>query len=68
MRDGMTPAVTLFVALTITLTTLVALYAANITAPPPPSMTAVAWAGLLLVPLFLGLASWVDRHREPAAS
>ena len=45
---------------------LVALYAANVTAPPPPSMAAVAWAGLLLVPLFLGLAAWVDRHREPA--
>jgi len=44
---------------------LLLLYAANVTAPPPPSMTAVAWAGLLLVPLFLGLAGWVDRHREP---
>jgi hypothetical protein len=31
-------------------------------------MTAVAWAGLLLVPLFLGLAGWVDRHREPLES
>jgi membrane-bound metal-dependent hydrolase YbcI (DUF457 family) len=47
---------------------LALLYAANVTAPPPPSMTAVAWAGLLLVPLFLGLASWVDRHRGPASS
>ena len=45
---------------------LAALYSANVTAPPPPNMTTVAWAGLLLVPLFLGLASWVDRHREPA--
>ena len=44
---------------------LLLLYAANVTAPPPPSMTVVAWAGLLLVPLFLGLAGWVDRHREP---
>jgi hypothetical protein len=44
---------------------LLLLYAANVAAPPPPSMTAVAWAGLLLVPLFLGLAGWVDRHREP---
>jgi hypothetical protein len=44
---------------------LLLLYAANVTAPPPPSMKAVAWAGLLLVPLFLGLAGWVDRHREP---
>jgi membrane-bound metal-dependent hydrolase YbcI (DUF457 family) len=47
---------------------LALLYAANVTAPPPPSMTAVAWAGLLLVPVFLGLASWVDRHRGPAPS
>jgi hypothetical protein len=44
---------------------LLLLYAANLAAPPPPSMAAVAWAGLLLVPLFLGLAGWVDRHREP---
>jgi hypothetical protein len=47
---------------------LVLLYAANITAPPPPSMAAVAWAGLLLVPLFLGLGAWVDRHRESAVA
>ena len=47
---------------------LLLLYAANVTAPPPPSMKAVAWAGLLLVPLFLGLAGWVDRHREPHTS
>jgi len=44
---------------------LLLLYSANITSPPPPSMAAVAWAGLLLVPLFLGLGAWVDRHREP---
>jgi membrane-bound metal-dependent hydrolase YbcI (DUF457 family) len=47
---------------------LLALYAANITSPPPPSMTAVAWAGLLGALLLLGLAAWVDRHREPQAS
>jgi len=43
-------------------------YAANVTSPPPPSMTAVGLAGLLGAVLFLGLALWVDRHREPAAA
>ena len=42
--------------------------AANALGPPPPSMSAVAWAGLLGAGLLLGLAGWVDRHREAAAS
>jgi membrane-bound metal-dependent hydrolase YbcI (DUF457 family) len=40
-------------------------YAANVLGPPPPSMTAVGWAGITGALLFLGLALWVDRHREP---
>jgi hypothetical protein len=45
---------------------LVAVYAFNLTSPPPPSVKAVAVVGLAgwLLPLW---AWWVDRHREPAA-
>jgi hypothetical protein len=41
---------------------LMVIYAANIASPPPPSATAIAYAGLLqwLFPLW---AWWVDRHR-----
>jgi hypothetical protein len=43
-----------------------AIYAANVWGPPPPSVTAIGWAGQgqwLLV--FLGY--WIDRHRRPEA-
>lgn len=41
---------------------LAVVYFANLTAPPPPSVTAIAWAGLALwlLPLW---AWWFDRHR-----
>jgi hypothetical protein len=43
------------------------IYAANLLAPePPPSMTAVAWTAALGGLLFVALAAWIDRHREPA--
>jgi hypothetical protein len=45
---------------------LLLIYAANVTSPPPPSMTAVGWVGALGGMLFVALAAWVDRHREPA--
>jgi hypothetical protein len=45
---------------------LLLIYAANVTSPPPPSMTAVGWVGALGGILFVALAAWVDRHREPA--
>ncbi|MCB9170545.1 MAG: hypothetical protein H6597_01565 [Flavobacteriales bacterium] len=35
----------------------------NVLGPPPPNMTAVAWAGQLQW-LFVLWAFWVDRHRE----
>jgi len=37
-------------------------YIANITSPPPPNMTAVAYAGLAQW-LFIVWAYWIDRHR-----
>jgi len=43
---------------------LVLIYAANLTGPPPPSVTAIAWLGQLQW-LFVVMAWWVDRHREP---
>ena len=46
---------------------LLLIYAANVTSPPPPSMTAVGWVGALGGILFVALAAWVDRHREPSA-
>jgi hypothetical protein len=44
---------------------LLLIYAANVASPPPPSMTAVGWAGAIGGVLFVALAAWVDRHREP---
>lgn len=42
---------------------LVAISAANLVSPPPPSMDAVAWASLSLwlLPLW---GWWIDKHRE----
>ena len=43
---------------------LVLVYAANLLGPPPPSVDAVAYAGLAawLLPFW---AAWLDRHRTP---
>ena len=41
---------------------LVAIYAANILGPPPPSVVAVAWSAQALW-LVVALGFWVDRHR-----
>jgi hypothetical protein len=38
-------------------------YAINVLSPPPPSASAVAWAGLALW-LYLPWGWWIDRHRE----
>ncbi len=45
---------------------LLLIYAANVTGPPPPSIQAVAWVGVVGAVSFIGLAAWIDRHREPA--
>jgi hypothetical protein len=44
---------------------LLLIYAANVTSPPPPSVEAVGWVGAIGGLLFVALAAWVDRHREP---
>ncbi len=46
---------------------LLLIYAANLTSPPPPSIEAVGWVGAIGTVVLLGLAAWVDRHREPRA-
>jgi hypothetical protein len=45
---------------------LLLIYAANVASPPPPSIEAVGWVGATGGVLFVALAAWVDRHREPA--
>lgn len=44
---------------------LVLVYVLNLTAPPPPSITAMAWAGQAGWLLLLW-AVWIDRHRTPS--
>lgn len=56
------------VALAVLVLALAALYVANLVSPPPPSATAVAVAGLALLPVFWVWGNWVDRRRgAPAA-
>ncbi len=43
----------------------VAIYAASLFGPPPPSTTALAWVSLSTW-LFVPVAYWIDRHREAA--
>jgi membrane-bound metal-dependent hydrolase YbcI (DUF457 family) len=45
---------------------LAAIYAANVLAPPPPSVGAIAWTSIAGGFLFLAWAAWADRHRETA--
>jgi hypothetical protein len=42
---------------------LLAVYAANLLGPPPPSVAAVAWSAQAMW-LLVVWAYWVDRHRE----
>ena len=45
---------------------LVVLYFANIFGPPPPSVTAIAIAGIAGAALFTAWSWWADRHRGSA--
>jgi hypothetical protein len=47
---------------------LVLLYAASLAPTAPPSSAAFALVGVLLTVVLLGLAAWVDRHREAVGS
>ena len=47
--------------------TFVLLYLANLFGPPPPSETAIGFAGLATW-LFVGWAYWVDKHRTTVES
>jgi hypothetical protein len=42
--------------------TLALIYVGNVFGPPPPSATAIGWAGLLLW-LWVPWGYWIDRHR-----
>ena len=48
------------------LATLALIYAASVLGPPPPSVSAIAWAGHLQW-LFVAWGYWLDRHREASA-
>ena len=43
---------------------LLAIYAANVTGPPPPSIAAIWISGIAGGPLLCAWAWWADRHRE----
>jgi membrane-bound metal-dependent hydrolase YbcI (DUF457 family) len=47
---------------------LFVVYIANLTSPPPPSVSAIATLGLIGGALILVWALWIDRHRELARS
>jgi membrane-bound metal-dependent hydrolase YbcI (DUF457 family) len=44
---------------------LLLIAAANVVGPPPPSVEAIGWVGAAGGILFVALAAWIDRHREP---
>ena len=51
----------------ILLALVVVLYVSTLMGPPPPSVQAIGWFGLVgwLIPLW---AHWADRHRDPVTS
>jgi hypothetical protein len=42
-------------------------YVAALFTPPPANLRALAIGGLVFGWLFVGIAGWVDGHREPVA-
>jgi len=46
---------------------LAASYVASLFSPPPPSVPALATGAIVFGWLFVGVAGWVDRHRESVA-
>jgi hypothetical protein len=55
------------VSLVVLVAALVAAYLGATLGPPPPSVMAIAWSSLAGW-LFVGLAVWVDRRRQPAVA
>lgn len=45
---------------------VIVIYAANLVSPPPPSVHAIAWAGMAAW-LFVPWGAWIDRHRQARA-
>lgn len=43
---------------------LVVAYAGNVRGTPPPTVTALAWTGIIATVIVTPLAWWLDRHRE----
>lgn len=46
---------------------VVVIYIVNVTSPPPPNPTAIAW-GAMAAWLFIPWGAWIDRHRQPRTS
>lgn len=46
---------------------VVLIYLTNVTSPPPPSPTAIAWVAMAAW-LFVPWGAWIDRHRQPRTS
>ncbi len=55
-------------ALAMFVAVMLGIYAANIFSPPPPSVRAIAWAGLAGGWLTVAWAYWIDRHRQTLPS
>lgn len=44
---------------------LLAAYLGSVVGPPPPGVPAIVWTAVGGALVFIGLAIWADRHREP---
>jgi membrane-bound metal-dependent hydrolase YbcI (DUF457 family) len=50
------------------LAVLVLIYLANLAGPPPPSVAAIAAAGIVGGAILIAWAYWIDRHRDAVAA